>query len=153
MLSDIPEGSDVPKPRYHKITRPSPKVEKFLGALEARVMEYVWRTGTATVRDVVAYLAPSHPIAYNTVQTVMTRLVGKGLLTREREDRTYRYRAARSRAEFLGEMSGQIVDELLADFGDVAIAQFLDRMEEVAPDKLAALLKLAQKRTEPPDER
>ena len=83
----------------------------------------------------------------------MTRLTEKGLLARALEDRTCRFRAARSREEFLGEMSGQIVDDLLADFGDVAIAQFLTRMEQVAPDKLAALLKLARERADDADER
>jgi len=146
-------GVPVSRPGYHKITRPSPKVEKFLGALETQVMEYLWRTGAATVREVVEHLARTHPVAYNTVLTVMTRLTEKGLLTREREERGYRYQPARSREEFLGEMSGRIVDDLLADFGEVAIAQFLARMERVAPDKLAALLKLARERAEENDER
>jgi predicted transcriptional regulator len=145
--------SSVRKPGYHKITRPSPKVDKFLGALEAQVMDYLWREGSGTVRDLVEHLARTHPVAYNTMLTVMTRLNDKGLLTRELEDRTYRYRAARSREEFLGEMSGRIVDDLLADFGEVAIAQFLTRIEQVSPDKLAALLKLARERAENADER
>jgi predicted transcriptional regulator len=143
----------VPRPRYHKLSRPSPKVERYLGSLESQVMAYFWRTSSGTVRDVVAHLERTHPVAYNTVLTVMTRLTDKGLLTRELEDRTYRYHAARSREEFLGEISGQIVDDLLADFGDVAIAQFLTRMEQVAPEKLAALLALARERTEDADER
>ncbi len=143
----------MPRPRYHKLSRPSPKVERYLGSLESQVMAYFWRTNSGTVRDVVAHLERTHPVAYNTVLTVMTRLTDKGLLTRELEDRTYRYRAARSREEFLGEISGQIVDDLLADFGDVAIAQFLTRMEQVAPEKLAVLLALARERTEDADER
>lgn len=141
------------RPAYHRILHQSPKVEKFLGALEARVMEYVWRTGDATVREVAAHLERVHPVAYNTVLTVMTRLTDKGLLRREREDRTYRYRPARSREAFLGELSGQIVDDLLADFGEVAIAQFLTRIEQVAPEKLAALLSLAREATGDSDER
>ena len=145
--------SDVPKPRYHKITRPSPKVDKFLGPLEAQVMAYFWNTESGTVRDVVEHLVRIHPVAYNTVLTVMTRLAEKGLLARAPHGKTYSYHAARSRVEFLGEMSGQIVDELLTDFGEVAITQFLTRMERVAPEKLAALLKLARERTEDADER
>lgn len=88
----------MPRPQYHKITRPSPKVDKFLGTLEAPVMEYIWRTGSATVRDAAVHLKPTRPVAYNTVLTVMTRLTEKGLLARELEGKTYHYRAARSRA-------------------------------------------------------
>lgn len=54
------------KPRYHKITRPSPKVDKFLGSLEARVMDYFWRTRSGTVRDLVEHLECTHQVAYNT---------------------------------------------------------------------------------------
>jgi predicted transcriptional regulator len=143
----------MPRPRYHKITRPSPKVDKFLGFLEAEVMEYFWRVGSGTVREVVAYLERSRPVAYTTVMTVMTRLAEKGLLARDLEGKTYHYRAARSREEFLGEVSGRILDDLLADFGEVAIAQFLTRIEHVAPDRLAALLELARKDREETDER
>jgi len=143
----------VPRPRYHKITRPSPKVSKFLGSLEAEIMEYFWRGGGGTVREVVAHLVQTRPVAYNTVLTVMTRLAEKGLLARDPEGKTYRYRADRSRADFLGEVSGQIVDDLLADFGEVAIAQFLTRIDRVAPEKLAALLELARQDRETTDER
>ncbi len=143
----------MPRPRYHKITRPSPKVDKFLGALEAAIMEYLWRVEGGTVRDVVEHLERRRPVAYTTVMTVMTRLVEKGLLGRDRVGKTYQYRVVRSREDFLGEVSGQIVDDLLADFGDVAIAQFLSRIERVAPEKLAGLLQLARENQEERDER
>src|SRR5712691_3657779 len=115
--------SSMPRPRYHKITRPSPKVDKFLGSLEAEIMEYFWRGGSATVRDVVEHLERTRPVAYTTVMTVMTRLAEKGLLARDLVGNTYHYRTALSREEFLGDVSGRIVDDLLADFGEVAIAQ------------------------------
>lgn len=142
----------MPRPRYHKITRPSPKVDKFLGSLETEIMEFFWRGGSGTVRDVVAYVERSRSIAYTTVMTVMTRLAEKGLLARALEGNSYRYRAARSREEFLGDVSGQILDDLLADFGEVAIAQFLSRIEDVAPDRLAALIALARKDREGADD-
>jgi predicted transcriptional regulator len=143
----------MPRPRYHTLTRPSPKVDKFLGPLEAEIMEHLWRVGGATVREVVAHLETTRPVAYNTILTVMTRLAEKGLLARDAEGKTYRYRAAQSRADFLGGVSGQIVDDLLADFGEVAIAQFLARIERVAPERLAALLDLAREDRTATDER
>jgi len=143
----------VPRPRYHKLNHPSPKVERYLGSLESQVMDFFWRTESGTVRDVVEHLERNRPVVYNTVLTVMSRLTNKGLLSRDLRGRTYLYHAARSREEFLGEMSGQIVDDLLKDFGDVAIAQFLSRMEQVAPGKLAALLRLAREHAEDTDER
>jgi predicted transcriptional regulator len=133
----------VSKPLYHKITRPAPKVDKYLGELEAAIMTFLWARGAATVREVVEALAARRPIAYTTVMTVMQRLVAKGLLARSAAGRRHVYRPAVSRAAFLGAVSGRIVQELVADFGDVALAQFLRALDDVDPERLAALRRLA----------
>lgn len=36
---------EMPRPVYHKVLRPSPKVDKYLGKLEAQIMEYFWSVG------------------------------------------------------------------------------------------------------------
>lgn len=131
------------RPLYHKITRPAPRVEKYLGELEAEIMAILWARGEATVHDVVAALADRHPVAYTTAMTVMSRLVEKGLLTRALQGRSYVYRPAMSREEFFAWVSGRIVQDLIADFGDVAIAQFLQAIETIDPARLQALRRLA----------
>jgi predicted transcriptional regulator len=70
-------------------------------------------------------------------------LVEKGLLTRTMQGRSYVYRPAMSREEFFAWVSGRIVRDLIADFGDVAIAQFLQAIESVDPARLQALRRLA----------
>jgi len=112
----------VRRPKYHKVTRPSPKVEKFLGSLEAQVMDYFWQSESGTMRDLVEHLERTHPAAYTTAQTVVTRLVAKGLLPCTADGKPHHFRAARSRDAFLGSMSGRIVDDLLADVGDLTLA-------------------------------
>lgn len=132
----------MPRPAYHKLTRPSPRVEKYLGELEAEVMAVLWADGDLTGREVLARLA--RPLAYTTVMTVMNRLVDKGLLRRTREGGSYRYQAALDRAAFLHRTSQRIVEELVADFGEVAIAQFAATLQELDPERLAALARLAR---------
>lgn len=132
------------RPLYHKITRPAPRVDKYLGGLEAAVMEILWARGEATVRDVVAALRPTRPVAYTTVMTVMSRLAEKGLLARTAAGRSYVYRPAQSREGFLGAISDRIVRDLVADFGDIAIARFLAAIEAVDPERLDALRALAR---------
>lgn len=135
------------RPAYHKILRPAPKVEKYLGELEAAVMAICWRDGERTVHDVVTELArtrPDRPVAYTTAMTVMTRLAEKGLLHRTAQGRRYAYRAALSREAYLGQLSARIVDDLVADFGDVALAHFAAALGRVDPARLAALARVAQ---------
>jgi predicted transcriptional regulator len=131
------------RPAYHRLTKPSPKVSTYLGDLEADIMERLWRLGAATPRQV--YEALHRPIVYTTVITVMTRLVEKGLLVRQREGMTHVYRPAQSRDEFLAGASRQVVRDLVADFGDVAIVHFLREVDKLDPERLEELRRLAER--------
>jgi predicted transcriptional regulator len=106
-------------------------------------MEILWTRGRASVRDVLAALSAQREIAYTTVMTVMTRLWEQGILAREREGKTYLYRPAQTREQFRAVVSGAIVDDLVADFGDVALAHFVAALERADPARLARLRALA----------
>ena len=134
------------RPAYHKLLRPSPKVEKYLGALEAAIMQHLWSVGQGSVREVVEALRSERTVAYTTVMTVMSRLADKGLLRRETDARPRIYQAAVSRQEFLSAVSRQVIDDLVQDFGDVAMAQFLEVLEGVDADHLRMLQQLARDR-------
>ena len=126
------------RPSYHKILRPSPKVEKYLGGLQAEIMELVWQRHPATVRDVTTELAKTRAIAYTTVMTVMSRLAEKGLLRQQRDQKSFVYEPALSRDDFLASVSRDIVRDLLRDFGTVAVSQFVSELSEQG-DSLEAL--------------
>ena len=53
------------------------------GDLQIQVMEALWRLGDGTVEQVREALPPRYRGAYNTIQTVLNRLVDRGLLSRE----------------------------------------------------------------------
>lgn len=118
--------------------------DKFLGALEAQVMERVWSRGRVTVRDVVDDLASTRQLAYTTVMTIMSRLHQKGLLRRAREGKTYVYVPALSREKFRARLSRDIVRGLIAEFGDVALAQFVAALDAVDDAHLRSLQRLAK---------
>jgi len=126
------------RPSYHKILRPSPKVEKYLGGLQAEIMELVWHRHPVTVRDVMNELAPTRPLAYTTVMTVMSRLAEKGLLHQKRDNKSFVYEPAVTADEFLSSLSRDIVRDLLQDFGQVAVSQFVSEIDS-QDDGLAAL--------------
>jgi len=115
----------------------------FLGPLETVVMERLWKRQQATVRDVVDDLARSRSLAYTTVMTIMTRLHAKGLLTRDRDGKTYVYRPAFSRDEHRARLSRDLVRGLVDEFGDVALAQFTAELDSVDGSHRATLRRIA----------
>lgn len=110
-----------------------------LGDLERAIMEVAWARPLVTVRDVVDALHRSRVPAYTTVMTVMNRLVEKGLLRRKSDGQSFRYAPVRTKAAFLQVSSRQVVATFVRQYGDVAIAQFIDVLDDVDPQRLAAL--------------
>ena len=101
-----------------------------LGPLEAEVMEVAWDAQDVTVRDVHEKLSLSRPVAYTTVMTTMGRLADKGLLRRVEDQRAHRFTPLLSREEYADSTVKSVVDWLVSQFRDPAVAYFLDRVEE-----------------------
>ena len=112
---------------------------RHLGALETAVMEVLWIGRATTVRAVLSQLQRTPSPGYTTVATIMTRLVDKGLLYRERSGKTDVYRPAYDRAEFGRRTAAHAVHTLVHEFGDVALAQFAAARESADPEQLARL--------------
>ena len=112
-----------------------------LGPLEAEVMEVTWDLGEVTVRDVHEALNESRSVAYTTVMTTMGRLADKGLLRRVEDQRAHRFTPLLSREQYADSTVKSVVDWLVTQFRDPAVAYFLDRVKE--DDKVIAALKEA----------
>lgn len=124
---------------------------RLLGPLEAEIMEAVWELtmpagaptssiAWVTVGDVCRVLGPSQH--YKTTQTVMNRLVEKGALQRQQGKRPQGYRARMSREELVRSATREALDGLVADFGDVALAQLVTAVRDISPERLALLERL-----------
>lgn len=117
-------------------------------------MEVVWRADApTTVREVYEVLTRSRTLAYTTVMTVMDNLHGKGVLTRQREGRAYRYRPTRSREEYNAMLMAEVLESSVDQ--TATLVRFVQRMD---PDEVAELrraLDEAERRGEgeaaPPD--
>ncbi len=107
-------------------------VARYLGDLQAAVMEIYWRRESATVREVADELNKKRSLAYTTVLTLVSRLWSRGLLEREPEGRGFRYWAAKSRDDFLAELSDELIDRLFADFGAIGVARVGERLNELS---------------------
>ncbi len=108
-----------------------------LGSLETVIMEALWKTQEASVRDVLVAIGNGY--AYTTVMTVMQRLHEKGVLQRRLKDGAYLYQPVAPREQYAKETVQKTLDQLVDGFGDVALAQFLDTLDEVSPERLQRL--------------
>ncbi len=70
-----------------------------LAPLELECLSVLWPMGEGTVRDIHRALAASRPRAYTTVLTIMDRLDQKGIVTRRKVGRAFRYQARLSAEE------------------------------------------------------
>ena len=113
-----------------------------LGPLEAEVMEVTWDRGEVTVRDVHEALNESRSVAYTTVMTTMGRLADKGLLRRVEDQRAHRFTPLLTREQYADSTVKSVVDWLVSQFRDPAVAYFLDRVEE-EDEKVVEALKEA----------
>jgi BlaI family transcriptional regulator, penicillinase repressor len=95
-----------------------------LAPLELECMSVLWPMGEGTVREIHVRLAELRPRAYTTVLTIMDRLAQKGIVTRRKVGRAYRY-APRLTAE---------------EARQKAVQKIVDRFFDGSPEALAAHL-------------
>lgn len=118
-----------------------------LHELESEVMEQVWATGESSVRTVMDALngRAAKPRAYTTYMTIMARLHKKGMLARRREGKTDFYAPALPRDEYMQLRARSEVQQLVADYGDLALSNFAEQMASLDPARRRALERLARK--------
>lgn len=109
----------------------------FRGDLQAEVMNAVWKLGEATVDDVREEQPKRRRSAYTTVQTVLNRLVERGLLTRSRKGRAFVYRAKLGESEFLARSIGDRLAGATPDARRAALVNLVDELEPGEVDELA----------------
>ena len=110
-----------------------------LGQLEAVVMARLWSAGRAvTVRDVVEDLRRDRIIAYTTVMTVLDNLRRKGLVSRTKEGRAYRYQPRSTREEH----AAALMEEVLASSENrqATLLHFVEQIPAYEVDRLREAL-------------
>ena len=124
----------------------SKEVKPNLGSLENDIMHIIWQSKEPlTVRAVLEAVCKKRPCAYTTVMTVMNRLVEKSILKRRKVGGHYQYQAALAQVAFAGQRTRKVLKQLIYQYGDAAIAQFVDVLDDVDPKLLAELRKKGNK--------
>ncbi len=93
------------------------------GQLERAVLDVLWSaTEPLTAKDVLGALSERN-LAVTTVLTVLERLGRKKLVTRDRDGRAHRYRAAISREDYVADLMLEALGQ--APDRDAALTRFL----------------------------
>ncbi|MDO5502388.1 MAG: BlaI/MecI/CopY family transcriptional regulator [Actinomycetia bacterium] len=117
-----------------------------LGDLERAVMDRLWAIDPVTsenamsVREVHESIAADRDIAYTTVMTVLDRLAKKGLVTREREGRAWRYLPVSTSEQLTAHLLRDSLDHLESPDRRAAMMHFLDAATAEEIDDLKAAL-------------
>jgi predicted transcriptional regulator len=116
-------------------------VARELGWAQAEIMNVFWHKKSATVPELLEAINKKRAqrkgaeIAYTTVLTFVQRLHRRGLLERVPEGRGFRYTPTQTREELLESWSDQLIDRLLSDFGEIAVARLDDRLRSLDSER------------------
>jgi predicted transcriptional regulator len=105
-------------------------------------MDAIWKLGEATVDDVRSQQPPRRRSAYTTVQTVLNRLVERGLLARERRGKAFVYSARYDESELV---AMAIRDRLAAASPDTRRAALVNLVGDLTPEEVDELARLANR--------
>jgi len=116
--------------------------ERISGA-EHEVMEVLWREAPLTANEVADRVPAEKGWSVRTVKTLLSRLLGKGILTHEEDGRRYLYRPAVARDAYVAEESGRLLDRLFEGRVTPLVAHLAERdaLSERDIAEIEALLK------------
>lgn len=109
------------------------------GDLEYAVLAELWELGVASAREIHAQVGEPAALVYTTIAKVLDRLRDKGLVTRERRGKAFRYRAAVARAEVEHAHARTVLGRLLGSRPHGAVAALVEAVESIDPRLLEEL--------------
>jgi BlaI family transcriptional regulator, penicillinase repressor len=122
---------DRPKRRGRQAAhRVNPDFE-LRGPLQVEVMGLLWKLGPATINDIRSEQRQPKRRSYTTIQTVLDRLVDRGLVERKRRGKPYVYRPRYDEAELLAlSISEQLAASSSPETRRNALVRLLNELSE-----------------------
>lgn len=97
-----------------------------LSKAEWEVMKTLWKKGPLAARDLYAALPNRKGWAYNTVKTILSRLVAKNAVEYEQVGNSYLYRAARPQEQMLHKEIKGFLNRVLDGSLSPLLAHFIE---------------------------
>ncbi len=112
---------------------------KDLGAAELEVLKVLWDREPATVRDVLNALhSQGRDLAYTTVQTLLTRLESKGVVSSNKSGLAFVYKSAVSRERIAKQRLTRLLHQLY-DGAAAPLVLHLMETEEFSQKEISEL--------------
>ncbi len=114
---------------------------------ELDILDVLWVSGQAGVRDVHATLNEREKLSFTAVQTMLQIMFDKGLVSRDFEGRSYVYRAAVTREEAQTTLLGDLLDRAFGGSASALMSRALDvkRATKAELDEIEALIEKARR--------
>ncbi|MGF7146880.1 putative transcriptional regulator [Sphingomonas zeicaulis] len=110
---------------------------------EHAVMEVLWDEAPLTAAEVAERIDPVRGWSDRTVKTMLSRLLGKGVLAHEEDGRRYLYRPTIERVDYVAGESRKLMDRLFGGRITPLVAHLAERdaLSDEDLDEIEALLK------------
>jgi predicted transcriptional regulator len=111
-----------------------------IGPLELEVVGVLHSESELSVAEIQSRLkSKGRVLAYTTVMTVLVRLQGKGLLTREKNGRQFLYSAAKQKESTANSIFGRVKNSLFGSERLKPILSLLDSEDDLSREELEEL--------------
>ena len=108
-----------------------------LSEMEWEVMKPLWKEGPMAARDIYKKVPDKYGWAYETVKSMLIRLIKKGVLTYDQVGNSFLYKPVYSRKEITHEATGSFIRRVF----DQGLSPFFAQFIETATEADLALLK------------
>lgn len=119
-----------------------PSLTSGLGDSELQILDIIWCTGEATVREVFEEVRKTRNITLPAVMLSMNRLAKRGVLNKLPGDRGAVYQPMIARDEMASSLLGDLVDKVLQGSVSPLLSNFVERLND---RELKELLDLVDK--------
>jgi predicted transcriptional regulator len=110
---------------------------------ELEVLEFLWKTGPCTVRQVLDELNRKRPRAYTSVMSLLNVMTDKGLLRRKPHGRAFIYEARAKEQPTRGELVGDLVRRAFGGSVRQLMASALEQTDP-SPEELEEIRRLIE---------
>ena len=105
----IRNSGTLPEKGDNAVARKAKKVSD----MELEILSFLWKQGPSKIREIAEELyGESKPSVYGTVQSLLERLEGKGLVNRNRSSFAHIFSAKISQVDFVGAQLKDIADKV-----------------------------------------
>ena len=120
------------------LTTPTPR--------ELEILKILWEQGPSSVRDVHRRLLASEPdLAYNTIQTMLRVMEGKGLVRHDRDGRTFIYTARFTRDQSTARFLDRVFDGAASELVESLLRS--ERVSATELEQIHGLIAAARRKT------